>query len=383
MSIDYRQCTKCVMDTSDPDIEFDENGICNHCRAVQERKKQFPYNLDTEAKQKELQNLVLQVKNKGKNRKYDCILGVSGGVDSTFAIYQAKKLGLRPLALHLDNGWNSELAVHNIEKVCKKLDVDLYTYVIDWEEFRDIQLSFLKASTPDSEIPTDFAITAILYKIAAKNKLKYIITGDNYHTESVLPFAWSHGHWDWKYVKSVHKRFGTLPFKTFPRISYLKLFYHVFIKRVKTIHLLDFMDYRKKEAVKVLKEELDWQPYKGKHHESIYTKFLQACILPGKFGFDKRKAHLSSLICAGEIAREQALHELDKELYPAAELKEDMEFVTMKLGITPGEFENIMKMPPRKFRDYPSYENSWYYKIARWIFRQLTGKNKRKKSEHE
>ncbi len=374
MASGYQICTRCVMDTTDPEIRFDENGVCNYCREVAERRKQYPYNLDAEAKEKELANLVLQIQKAGKHKKYDCVLGVSGGVDSTFTAYRARKLGLRPLALHLDNGWNSEMAVHNIEKVCKKLDMDLFTYVIDWEEFRDIQLSFLKASTPDSEIPTDFAIASILNKTAAKHGLKYILTGDNYNTESILPPAWSHGHRDWKYVKNIHRQFGTIPFKTYPKASYFKLFYYVFLERIKMIRLLDFIDYRKNEAMNVLKDELDWQPYKGKHHESIYTKFFQAWILPEKFGFDKRKAHLSSLICAGEIDREEALRELAEGLYPLSEIQEDKEYVTMKLGLTPDQFAGIMKMPPRRFWDYPSYEKSWYYKIARVIFRLLTGK---------
>lgn len=373
-----RICSRCVMDTTDPGIRFDKNGVCCHCRDVEERKKQYPYNMDTESKKKELEKLVSQVKEAGKRKKYDCIIGVSGGVDSTYVIFQAKKMGLRPLAIHLDNGWNSELAVHNIEKICKKLNVDLYTYIIDWEEFRDIQLSFLKASTPDSEIPTDHAIKAILYRMAAKYGLKYIITGDNYNTESILPFAWSHGHNDWKYVKAVHKKFGTVPFKTFPGLSYLRSFYYVFLKKIKTISLLDFIDYNKSAAMKILSEKLDWEPYKGKHHESLYTKFFQAYILPEKFGFDKRKAHLSSLICAGEITREDALKELKKELYAPSELDEDKEYAAAKLGITPGEFQDIMDMPPKRFWDYPSYENSWYYKIARKIYRVLTGKKEEK-----
>jgi N-acetyl sugar amidotransferase len=383
MASGHQICTRCVMDTTDPDIEFDQTGVCNHCRAVEERRKQYPYNLDAKAKEKELAKLVLQIKKHGKNKKYDCILGVSGGVDSTFAAYQIKKLGLNPLAIHLDNGWNTEMAVHNIEKVCKKLEIDLFTYVIDWEEFRDIQLSFLKASTPDSEIPTDFAITAISYKMAAKHRIKYIITGDNYNTESILPFAWSHGHRDWKYVKNIQRRFGSKPFKTFPRAGYFKLFYYVFVKRIKTVWLLDFIDYKKADAMKVLIDELNWQPYKGKHHESIYTKFFQAYILPEKFGFDKRKAHLSSLICAGEITREEALKELAEELYPGLQLEEDKEYAAMKLGITPGEFESIMKMPPKRFWDYPSYENSWYYKIARMVFRLLTGKRTPERSREK
>lgn len=369
-------CTNCVMDTTDPDIEFDRDGVCNHCHAYRRRKESYPFNLDEEGKRQELERQITLIKEKGQGQPYDCIIGISGGVDSTYTVYEACRLGLRPLAVHLDNGWNSELAVHNIEKICKKLSVDLYTYIIEWEEFRDIQLSFLKASTPDSEIPTDFAITAILYKVAARQRLKYIITGDNYTTESVLPFAWSHGHYDWKYVRSVHQRFGRIPFKTFPRIGYLKMFYTIFIKGVKTVSLLDLVSYNKARAINVLQEELGWQPYKGKHHESIYTKFFQSYILPEKFGFDKRKAHLSSLILSGEITRDEALTELQKPYYDPNELREDKEYIITKLGISPEEFAQVMKFQPKTFWDYPSYENSWYYKFVRKLYRILTGKNK-------
>jgi len=377
MTLQYQVCQRCVMDTSDPGISFDEPGICSHCRAVEERKVHPPFNLSPTAKKQELEKLINLIKESRQNRPYDCVVGISGGVDSTFTVFKSVQLGLKPLVVHLDNGWNSELAVHNIEKVCKKLQVDLITHVIDWLEFRDIQLSFLRASTPDSEIPTDLGITAILYQVAQKNKIKYIITGDNYNTESILPFAWSHGHYDWKYVKSIHKRFGSIPFKTFPRSTLWQLFYYRFIKHIHVVQLLDYLDYHREQAVNTLKEELQWQPYKSKHHESIYTKFYQAYILPQKFGFDKRRAHLSSLIHSGEMTRPFALQELKKPLYEEKELAEDKEYVIAKLGITPNEFDQIMKAPPKSFWDYPSYENSWYYKLARILYRLLTGKWRR------
>lgn len=283
-------------------------------------------------------------------------------------------MGLKPLAVHLDNGWNSELATSNIENLCKKLDVDLFTYVINWNEFRDIQLSFLKASTPDAEIPTDHAISAILYAIAVKYGLKYIVSGDNFNTESILPVAWSHGHNDWKYIREIHKRFGSVKMKTFPRSSYFKLFYYTFVKKIKIIKLLNFVDYNKDVAVQTIKNELGWKPYEGKHHESIYTKFFQSYILPKKFNFDKRKAHLSSLICSGQIDRKRAIIELKKETFLLSKLNENKEYVSTKLGIGNSKFDDIMNAKIKTFWDYPSYENSWYYKLVRILYRFLKKK---------
>lgn len=360
----YQICTHCIMDTSDPDIVFDEQGICNHCHSVEKRMAMYPYNLSKEEKQKALEQNIAEIKDKGKHRQYDCVVGVSGGVDSTYVAYLAKKLGLRPLAVHLDNGWNTELAVHNIEKICKKIGIDLYTYVLDWEEFRDLQVAFLKASTPDSEIPTDHAIHGVLYKIAAQKNIKYMLIGCNFATESILPPSWSHGHYDWKYIHSINKQFGTVPLKTFPNLSLLKWIYYKMIKGIRYFTILDYIDYVKEEAVHVLENELEWQNYGGKHHESVYTKFFQAYILPAKFGFDKRKIHLSSLICAGQMTRENALEEIEKGLYLPRQLEEEKRYVIKKLGITEEEFESIMKLPPKTFWDYPSYEKSKIYNFA-------------------
>jgi N-acetyl sugar amidotransferase len=369
----YRICQKCIMDTSDPDIEFDDHGICNHCLQVEKALECYPFNLSSEDKKKELDRMVQKIKEAGKNSAYDCIIGVSGGVDSTYVAYLVKKMGLRPLAVHLDNGWNLELATHNIEKLCKKLAIDLYTHVLNWEEFRDLQISFLKASTPDSEIPTDHALQGLFYRQAAKHRIKYMIIGCNFKSESILPPAWSHGHYDWKYIASIHKSFGKIPLKTFPGLSYSKWFYFKILRGITFFPLLNYIDYNKTEAMAFLEKELGWQYYGGKHHESLYTKFIQSYILPVKFGYDKRKAHLSSLINSGQLSREEALAEMNKELYPAEELARDRSYALKKLGLTNNEFEKIMSLPKKCFWDYPSYEKSWYYNLAKKSAQILSG----------
>jgi N-acetyl sugar amidotransferase len=303
----YQACKNCVMDTSDTSITFDESGICNHCHRYDYQMALIPKG---EVAESDLQALVKKIKEAGKGKPYDCIIGLSGGVDSTYVAYLVKNiLGLRPLGVHLDNGWNSELSVQNIENIVKKLDIDLYTHVIDWDEFKDIQLSFLKASTPDCEVPTDHAIFSILRKVRHKYKLDYVLNGINSKTESHHPLGWSQGHSDFGYIKSVQRMFGVKKIKTFPHGNYFTILEDRFSR--KWVNLLNYIDYNKNEAKKIITEELDWQDYGGKHFESIYTRFYQGYILPQKFGFDKRKMHLSSLICAGELTREDALKELE------------------------------------------------------------------------
>jgi len=349
MNREYQICKNCVMDTSDPEIVFDKNGICNYCRSYEERKRIFT--VSDENKFKYLQAMVNYCKKKGSGKAYDCIIGVSGGVDSTYVAYKVKELGLRPLAVHLDNGWDAELAVSNIHNVLKKLDIELYTYVLDWEEFRSLQAAFLKASTPDSEIPSDHAIGALLKSIATKENIP-IIWGVNFSSESILPRVWSQGHMDWGYIKKINKLFGTKKLKTFPHYSVYKRIYWNRIKRIRIFSLLDYIDYDKEDAKKILIEKLGWRDYGGKHHESIYTKFFQAYILPTKFGFDKRRAHLSSLILARQITRESALKELNKPLYDKKELDEHLIYVPKKLGFSLEEFEEIMNTPPRMYEEF-------------------------------
>lgn len=346
---EYRICTNCIMDTSDPEIIFDEKGFCNYCRNYEARKKMFVPSADE--KSGYLLEMVEFCKHKGKGKKYDCIIGVSGGVDSTYVAFKVKELGLRPLAVHLDNGWDAELAVSNIHNVLKKLDIELYTKVLDWEEFRSLQVAFLRASTPDSEIPTDHAIGALLKSIAVKEDVPLIL-GTNFSSESVLPRTWSQGHMDWGYIKRVNQLFSKYKLKDFPHYSVYKYSYWTRIKRLTMFSLLDYIDYDKEKAKKFLIEELGWRDYGGKHHESIYTKFFQAYILPNKFGYDKRRAHLSSLILATQIKREEALKLMEKPLYDEKELREHLVYVPKKLGLTTEEFEAIMNSPARKYEEF-------------------------------
>lgn len=358
-------CKKCVMDTTDPEIVFDENGVCNYCRNYEERKIMFVPAVAE--KHKRLQSMIEFCTKKGKGKKYDCIIGVSGGVDSTYVAYKVKELGLRPLAIHLDNGWDAELAVSNIHNVLKKLDIELYTYVLDWEEFRSLQVAFLKASTPDSEIPTDHAISALLKDFATKEDVP-IILGTNYSSESILPRTWSQGHMDWGYIKKVNRLFGNNKLKDFPHYSIYKRIYWNRIKRLKIFSLLDYIEYDKEKAKKYLIEKLGWRDYGGKHHESIYTKFFQAYILPTKFGFDKRRAHLTSLILAGQITREAALKEIEKPLYDEKGLQEHLVYVPKKLGLTSKEFEEIMNTPPRKYEEFSPKFPKVVYKFENNFF---------------
>ncbi|RPJ22389.1 MAG: N-acetyl sugar amidotransferase [Chloroflexi bacterium] len=352
MEKEYRVCRRCLMDTSDPEIQFDEQGVCNHChdydRLIQQRV------LKGEAGLRYLEGLVAQIKREGHGKPYDCVMGVSGGVDSTYVAYMAKtRFGLRPLAIHMDNGWDSELAVRNIEETLKRLGIDLYTNVLNWEEFKDLQLAFLKASTPDSEIPSDHAIWAVIGDMAEKLKVRYILSGFNVRTETHLPRAWSQGHFDWKYIQSVHRQFGKGKLKTFPHQG-LFTYYHRLLT-LRRVDILNYLDYNKQEAMQLLERELGWKYYGGKHHESIYTRFYQGYILPTKFGYDKRRCHLSSQICSGEITREAALAELQKPTYAPSMQEEDREYVAKKLGVSDSEFETIMQLPRRNFLDYPSY----------------------------
>lgn len=364
-------CTRCVMDTTDPDIQFDEQGVCNHCHDYDHAVKAAVF--DGEDGRRQLDAIVANIKREGSNKKYDCIIGVSGGVDSSYVAYKVKEFGLRPLAVHLDNGWDSELAVKNIENILTKLDIELYTHVIDWEEFKDIQLSFLKASTPDSEIPSDHAIVSLMYQTAERLGVRYTIWGYNHRTETHLPAAWSQGHLDWKYIQSVHAQFGSVPIKTFPHLNFRRFVFSYGQTQTK-VDILNYLNYVKKDAMAFLEKELGWKYYGGKHYENIYTRFYQGYILPQKFGYDKRKTHFSSLICSGEITRAQALEELKTEPYPVDLQEQDKEYVIKKLGLTEEELEGIMNLPRKSFWDYPSYHKfrqGRMYKGSRDVYRTV------------
>ena len=351
--INYKQCTKCVMDTDgNVEIEFDDNGICNYCYEYEFKSKTRLVHSDK--REFELKNLVKKIKLSRYKNEYDCIIGVSGGVDSTYTAYLTKKLGLRPLAVHFDNGWNSELAVHNIEKTLNILKIDLHTFVIDWEEFKELQISFLKSSTPDGEIPTDHAILATLYKIASQYNIKYIISGNNFKNEGVMPRLWAYGHIDWKYIKSVHSLYSPKRLKTYPYFNLSKFIFYTFFRGIKMVSILNYIDYDKDDAMETLTRKLHWEYYGGKHYESNYTKNYQGVILPKKFNIDKRKLHLSALILSKQLSRKDALRNLENLKYPIDQLKFDTEYVIKKLGLDKNEFDKIMSENPKTFLEYPN-----------------------------
>lgn len=360
------------MDTSDPNIVFDDHGVCNHCHMhdAEIKKKVFT----GEEGKKKLDAIVAKIKEENKNNKYDCVIGVSGGVDSTFVAYKVKQLGLRPLAVHLDNGWDSELAIKNVENICRKLEIDLHTIVLDWNEFKDLQLSFLKASTPDSEIPSDHAIVVSMLKTAKMIGVKQILSGYNVRTETHLPTEWSQGHFDWGYIKNIQKRFGSVKLKNFQHLNLMQFLFPPYGK--KFVNILNYIDYSKKEAMPILEKEIGWRYYGGKHYESIYTRWFQGYWLPTKFGYDKRRSHLSSLICAGEISRENALNELKVETYPQELQQEDTAYVLKKFDLTKKQLDEILNLPKRSYWDYAPYGRiyrTYLYGFFRKIYRALKG----------
>ncbi len=348
----YQVCTSCVMDTTDRDIIFDDKGVCNHCHEYEEKRKLVDLPLDV--KQKKLADYVTLIKKDGRGKEYDCITGVSGGVDSTYAVYLLKQLGLRPLVVHLDNGWNSELAVQNIENIVTRLGFDLYTKVLDWNEFKELQVAYLKASVLDLEALTDHAITATLYEQAAANRIRYIMAGTNTVTEAILPVNWRYANKtnDAVNIKDINDRFRNKPIKDFPLLSFQKYSYYHKVKKIQWFGLLDYFDYDKAKAKAIIEKELGWRDYGGKHYESIITRFYQGYILPNKFNIDKRKAHLSTLIVSGQMTRDEALKELAHPIMEIEILKQDLEYVPKKLGLTEKQFDEIMKLPAKSHYDY-------------------------------
>jgi N-acetyl sugar amidotransferase len=343
------------MDTTDPEISFDENGVCNHCMRFENeiKSKWFP----NEEGRKKLDTIIGQIKIDGKSKEYDCVIGLSGGVDSSYLAYvlRTEYPKLKILAIHIDGGWNSELAVHNIENIVKILDIDLHTGVINWEEMKDLQLAYFKSQLANQDVPQDHAFFATLYEVANKYNIKYFLTGGNFATEAILPSSWGYNAMDATQLKAVHKQFGKIALKDYTTVSFFKKYiYYPLIKKFKIIRPLDMMDYNKNEAKKIIIEKINWRDYGGKHHESRFTKFFQAHWLPEKFGYDKRRAHLASLIVSGQITRAEALKELEKPLYNTSELQEDKEFLAKKMGLTLEEFNGIMNQPNKTFEDYQS-----------------------------
>jgi N-acetyl sugar amidotransferase len=346
------------MDETAKEITFDNNGVCNFCHNY-DNVLVNDVHTDKGGEEK-LEKLIEKIKQKGKNSRYDVLIGLSGGVDSSYVAYIIKKkYGLRAFAVHLDNGWNTELAVANVEQIVKRLDIDLSTYVLDWKEFRDIQTSFIKSSISNIEIPTDHAIWALLIKTAAKMKIPYIIAGNNVVTESIMPESWLYGSKDSKLIKSLHRQFGKVKMKTYPSLSTFDYVDYLLVRGIRWVPILNYIPYNKAEAKQTLIDELGWQDYGGKHYESIFTRFFHAYYLPVKFGYDLRKSYLSALVCSRQISREEALEEISKPPAPKEMLMQDRDYVIKKLGLSEDEFESILKAQNKTYADYPNNEGLW------------------------
>jgi N-acetyl sugar amidotransferase len=341
-----KQCTRCVLDTTTKLISFDEKGVCNFCHDYDKVAAKTVLR-PREVRYAEFDKLIADIKEHGKGKPYDCILGLSGGVDSSYLALVAREQGLRPLVVHFDNGWNNELAVKNIQNIVETCNYDLSTYVIDWEEFKDLQLAYFKASVIDLEVPTDQLIVATLYKLAEQHKIKFILSGNNIRTEYVLPSDWIYRKkLDLVNLRNIHKKFGTIPLRKFPTIGINDRYRYQAKLGIGMVTFFDKIDFNVKDVKERLVKELNWVPYPGKHYESLFTRFYQGYILVKKFGVDKRKAHLSSLICSGQITREEALEELAKPPYPVSLQEEDRKYVIKKWGLTEAEFERIMHEKP-------------------------------------
>jgi N-acetyl sugar amidotransferase len=351
------------MDTTDTKIVFDEKGVCDHCNSFYTHT--LPNWHTGEQGQRELDAMVTQIKEAGRGRDFDCIIGMSGGIDSSYLLYIAKeKLGLRPLVFHVDAGWNSQIAVNNIEKLVDGLGLDLYTEVIDWEEMKDLQLAFFKSGVPHVDTPQDHAFFATMYKFAEKYNVKYILTGANLSTECVRnPVEWMYYQSDSIQLRDIHRKFGTRPLKRYPVTSILwHKIWLPYVKKINVMRPLNNVDYIKQDAVKLLSERFGWQPYPQKHFESRFTRFYESYWLPVKFGYDTRKVQFSSLILTGQMTREEALAKLQTKPYDEATIAQDFEFVATKLGISVAELQSYLEAPNKTYRDYKSQR--WIYDIG-------------------
>lgn len=347
MSDTLQVCKRCVYDSSVKGISFDESGECIFCKIYDIMSQRHPLGEEGE---RLLHQRVEQIKKSGKGKKYDCVVGVSGGADSTYLLAMLKDLGLRLIAVHYDNGWNSEIASTNIHNVLEILDVPLHTIVEDWNEMKDIQRAFLFASTPDGDTPTDIGLKRALYKVADMHGIKTVATGYTFRNEGVCPVDWT--YMEGKYIEDVHRRFGSIKMKHFNNLTLKHALYYVFLKRITMFHPLQYVSYYKSEAKKMLTQSYGWTDYGGHHHENIYTKFYQSYLLPKKFGIDKRKREYSAAILSGKMERGKALELLQEEYEYEPEV---VAYTLKKLGLTEEQFKKIMAEPPKTFRDYNTY----------------------------
>ena len=354
----YQQCIKCIMDTTDPDISFNDNGLCSHCINFEENQKPNWY--PNQEGEKKLQKIFNDIKKKSLKKEYDCILGLSGGVDSSYLALKIKDAGLKPLLIHVDGGWNTELAVHNIERIIDYCDWDLHTIVIDWEEMRELQLAYMKSGICDQDVPQDHAFFTCLYHYSIKHGIKYIINGGNIATECVLPKGWGSPAMDCINLKAIFKKYGHGKLKKFKTISFFEMyFYYPFIRKMKVIRPLNYMIYNKSEALKELQIKIGYKPYRRKHGESIFTKFFQNYFLVKRYGYDKRLCHLSSMIITGLITRDEAIEKMREPLYDVKELENDKDYIASKLDISIGELNNLLDVPKHSYKDFPNFKKKY------------------------
>jgi N-acetyl sugar amidotransferase len=358
------------MDTTDSRITFDEHGVCDHCNNFY--KHTFP-NWKTGAEGwQALQQVVERIKKEGQGKDFDCILGISGGIDSSYLTHIAReKLGLRPLVFHVDAGWNSQEAVNNIEKLVDKLGLDLYTEVIDWEEMRDLQLAFIKAGVPHIDIPQDHAFFATMYNFAAKYKIKHILTGANYSTECVKnPREWIYFGTDVRQIRDIHRKFGQRPLIKFPLSNILRhKIYLRYLRGIRVVMPLNYVPYVKEQAMQLLVNQYGWQRYPQKHFESRFTRFYEGYWLPEKFGFDTRKVQFSALILTKQMSRDEALEKLSRPAYDESTIAQDFEYVATKLGISVSELQSYMDASNKTYCDYKSQRA--IFTIGAWAMKAL------------
>ncbi|MEM1097063.1 MAG: N-acetyl sugar amidotransferase [Bacteroidota bacterium] len=350
--VEIERCSRCLYDATIPNISFDDDGVCNYCRMLEQMDAEYPN--DPEEGPRRLQAIVDQIKAEGRGKQYDVIVGVSGGCDSSYMIYQAKQLGLRPLAVHFDNTWNSTIATENIHRVLKALDVDLYTYVVDNEEYDDIYRSFLEAGVPDVEAPTDIGLATVLYMAAAQHGIRYMLEGHSFRTEGVFPLGWL--YFDGKYIQSVHKQYGTQKMKTYPNLWLHKFLWWTGVKKIKKIRPLYFMDYQKEQVKAFLESELDWQWYGGHHLENRFTNFYHTYLLPTRFGIDSRIVGYAAQVRSGHMSREEGEALLCE---PPSYDPEIVELVQKRLGYSADEFHHLMTMPKRRWTEFKTYKQTF------------------------
>jgi len=370
---EYQVCTYCVMDTSDPDISFDANGRCNHCRDFESLRGTVWFPNDVGARR--LERMIEQVKDEGTGRDYDCVLGLSGGIDSSYLALKAHEWGLRPLVVHVDAGWNSELAVQNIERIVKHCGYELHTHVVNWEDMRELQLSYLRAAVANQDVPQDHAIFAGLYHFAIENKVHYVLNGGNVATEGIFPTAWHGAAMDARNLKAIHARYGTQQLTDYPLISFSQYyFWYPVVRRMTPLRPLNLMPYSKDDAISELEEQIGWRAYPRKHGESLFTKFFQNYYLPTKFGYDKRRPHLSSLVASGSITRDRALGLLQEPLYDCEELRRDRQYICRKLRISDAEFEDLMNRPIQHYTDFDNWDKHYArMKAAQALIGKMAG----------